>query len=139
MGYKSPRTCSSKYDCTCDETGKRIRKGETFYYEPHTLGIYHLESQKAKSFLQSQKVTQKGSKRKLEELDCVTTLDGHTYSFIDDEDEISHILDRCGVENDEVTAIVVLAGDAEYLEVWTTFYDQPWLLLTDYTLMYKAA
>lgn len=43
----TPRLMKARFDSTCPETGKQIKKGETIAYYPRTKTAYHESSQSA--------------------------------------------------------------------------------------------
>ena len=45
--YQQPRMIESKFQCTCAETGKTIRKGERCLYYPAGKKVYHVDSNQA--------------------------------------------------------------------------------------------
>lgn len=49
--YKSdPRRINARYNSTCAETGKPIRKGEECIYYPRHKKVYHIDSKQAQAF-----------------------------------------------------------------------------------------
>ena len=41
---------TAKFNSTCAETGRKLSKGSTIYFDTTTRKAYHLESNKAKQF-----------------------------------------------------------------------------------------
>ena len=52
--YKSykmdPRIIEARFDSTCKETGKAIKKGQECVYYPKARAVYHMESKTAYDF-----------------------------------------------------------------------------------------
>jgi hypothetical protein len=49
---RQPRVVISKKDCVCAETNKKIGKGQRCWFNPDGGKVYHLQSEKAKQFVQ---------------------------------------------------------------------------------------
>jgi hypothetical protein len=47
---REPRKTSSKFDCTCAETGKTIERGEECLFDPISKLAYHRTSDMFKNF-----------------------------------------------------------------------------------------
>ena len=45
-----PKTITAKYDSTCAETGKTIKKGETCVYYPTSKDVFHNDSEQAQEY-----------------------------------------------------------------------------------------
>lgn len=45
-----PRIIEAKFDSTCAETGKLIKKGEECLYYPRSRKVYSMDSDQAQSF-----------------------------------------------------------------------------------------
>jgi len=45
--YKAPRMIESKFNCTCAETGRAIKKGDRCLYFPADKKVYHPDSKTA--------------------------------------------------------------------------------------------
>ena len=49
--YKmEPRIIQARFDSTCKETGKAIKKGQDCVYYPKARAVYHMESKTAHDF-----------------------------------------------------------------------------------------
>ena len=49
--YKmDPRIIEARFDSTCQETGKPIKKGQECVYYPKARAVYHMESKTAYHF-----------------------------------------------------------------------------------------
>lgn len=49
-----PREMTAKFDSTCAETGKAIKKGDTIVYYPASRKAYHQDSETAADFRSQQ-------------------------------------------------------------------------------------
>ena len=49
--YKQdPRIITARFDSTCQETGKAIKKGQDCVYYPYNKSIFHMDSKQASEF-----------------------------------------------------------------------------------------
>ena len=49
--YKQdPRIITARFDSTCQETGKAIKKGQDCVYYPYNKSVFHMDSKQAGEF-----------------------------------------------------------------------------------------
>ncbi len=50
MYDNDPREITARFNSTCAETGKQIKKGDTCIYYPKDRKVYHVDSDQAQAF-----------------------------------------------------------------------------------------
>lgn len=53
--------------------------------------------------------------------------------FFDDSQEVAAVCDALGMDDADVTGVVVEVGEGDYREVWTTDSSRPWAVVAPYT------